>query len=68
MTDQKYVKYILNKFRNRNIVLMHAISAYPTKFENINLNIISEYKSYLKKIKKLYQVISSYDVGYLDAC
>ena len=36
---------------------MHAISAYPTKFENINLNIISEYKKLSEKNKKLYQVI-----------
>ena len=65
MTDQRYVKYILNKFRNRNIVLMHAISAYPTKFENINLGIISEYKKLSEKNKKIIPGYSSHDVGYL---
>ena len=64
MTDQKYVNYILNKFKNRNIVLMHAISSYPTKFENINLNIISEYKKLSEKNKNIIPGYSSHDVGY----
>ena len=67
MTDQKYVNYILNKFKNKNIVLMHAISAYPTKFENINFNVIAEYKKLADKNNKIKIGYSSHDVGELGS-
>ena len=47
MTNQKYLDYILNLFKK--IVLMHAVSSYPTKFENMNLNIIKLYSELSKK-------------------
>ena len=40
---------IFKKFKNQKVVLMHAVSAYPTKFENINLNIITKYKELSEK-------------------
>ena len=67
MTDQKYVNYILNKFKNQKVVLMHAVSAYPTKFENINLNIITKYKELSEKNNKIRVGYSSHDVGYLGS-
>ena len=67
MTDQKYLNYILNKFKNQKIVLMHAVSSYPTKFENINLNIVSKYKELAENNNKIRAGYSSHDVGYLGS-
>jgi sialic acid synthase SpsE len=35
---------IIKKAGNKNIILMHCVSAYPTKFEELNLKTISYYK------------------------
>ena len=67
MTDQKYVNYILNKFKNQKIVLMHAVSSYPTKFENINLNIVSKYKELAENNNKIRVGYSSHDIGFLGS-
>ena len=65
MTDQKYLDFILKLFRKKKIVLMHAISSYPTKFEDINLNILKKYIELSKDNKNIIPGYSSHDIGNL---
>ncbi len=65
MTDQKYLNFILKLFRKKKIVLMHAISSYPTKFEDINLNILKKYIELSKDNKNIIPGYSSHDIGNL---
>ena len=65
MTDQKYVKDIINKFRNlKKLYLMHAVSCYPCSFTDINLNIV---KNYAKINKNIIPGYSSHDPGYFGS-
>ena len=54
-SDIKLVLKILNKYKKQNITIMHCVSSYPAKKENLNLNIIDE-------IKKKF----NFPVGYSD--
>ena len=48
MTNENYVQFILKKFINfKKLYLLHAISAYPTFFTDININIIKNIINYL---------------------
>ena len=67
MTNQKYLDYILNLFKKKKIVLMHAVSSYPTKFENMNLNIIKLYSELSKNNKNIIPGYSSHDIGDLGS-
>lgn len=46
---------ILNKRSKKNITLLHCVSSYPTKLENLNLN-------FMKKLSKIF----NYPVGLSD--
>ena len=63
MTNEKYVNFILNIFKKKKIVLMHAVSAYPTSFSKINLGIVSKYKKISDSNKNIIPGYSSHDVG-----
>ena len=63
MTNQKYLNFILNTFKNKKIVLMHAISSYPTHFTDINLGILKNYVKYNEKNKNIIPGYSSHDIG-----
>ena len=63
MTNEKYINFILNRFKKKKIVLMHAISAYPTNFNNINLGIVNKYKRLSDNNKYIIPGYSSHDVG-----
>lgn len=67
MTNQKYLNFILNLFKKKKIVLMHAVSSYPTKFENINLNVLKSYSELSKKNKNIIPGYSSHDIGELGS-
>jgi len=58
MSTIKQIKLILTKlerFKKKNITIMHCVSSYPAKNKQLNLNIIDELK------KKF-----NYDIGYSD--
>ena len=63
MTNERYIGFILNLFKKKKIVLMHAISAYPAKFSNINIGIINKYKKLSDNNKNIIPGYSSHDVG-----
>ena len=63
MTNESYVKFVLNLFKNKKIVLMHAVSSYPTSFHNINLAIIHKYKNLSERNNNIIPGYSSHDVG-----
>lgn len=63
MTTQNYVDYIISKFKNKKLVLMHAISSYPTHFRNMNLSIINNYKKLSENNNNIIPGYSSHDVG-----
>lgn len=67
MTDQKYLDFILKTFKKKKIVLMHAISAYPTSFENMNLNIVKKYVKLSEDNKNIIPGYSSHDIGSLGS-
>lgn len=67
MTNQNYVDFILDLFKKKKIVLMHTVSAYPTKFENINFNILKNYVELSKHNKNIIPGYSSHDVGTLGS-
>jgi N-acetylneuraminate synthase len=46
---------------------MHAVSSYPTRFENININIVSKYKKLSENNNKIRVGYSSHDIGYLGS-
>ena len=54
-SDIKLILKKLNKNKKKDITIMHCVSSYPAKKENLNLNIIDE-------IKKNF----NYKVGYSD--
>ncbi len=58
MSNIKEIKQtieVLNKYKKNKITLMHCTTSYPTKLEEVNLNVMNEFK----KIFKL-------DIGYSD--
>ena len=66
MTTEKYVQNVVKIFKNtKKINLLHCISCYPTKFTDINLGIISNYKEMALKNKNIIPGYSSHDVGNL---
>lgn len=68
MTDEKYVKFILEYFKKfRKIYLLHAVSSYPTFFTNMNLNIIHKYKKLSHEYKNIIPGYSSHDIGNLGS-
>lgn len=63
MTTQNYVDYIISKFKNKKLVLMHTISSYPTYFRDMNLSIINNYKKLSENNNNIIPGYSSHDVG-----
>ena len=64
MTNQQYVNYIVQKFKKfKKLYLLHCVSAYPTSFFNMNLNIIDEYLKLSKIYKNIIPGYSSHDLG-----
>mgnify|MGYP001337424492 CR=1 FL=1 len=64
MTNQQYVNYIIKKFNKfQKLYLLHCVSAYPTSFFNMNLNIIDKYTKLSKKYKNIIPGYSSHDLG-----
>ena len=41
---------IIKKQKNKNIAILHCVSSYPTKSEEVNLNVINEYKEKIQGI------------------
>ena len=68
MTNENYVQFILKKFINfKKLYLLHAISAYPTFFTDININIIKKYYKLSLENKNIIPGYSSHDVGSLGS-
>ena len=66
MTNQNYINYILKLFKKfQKIYLLHAVSAYPTYFKDMNLNVIKNYVELSKNYKNIVPGYSSHDVGEL---
>lgn len=64
MTDEKYVQFVLNKFKKfKKVYLLHTISCYPTFFTDININIIKKYEQISLKKKNIIPGYSSHDIG-----
>ena len=65
MTNQKYIDFILRKFAKvKKLYLLHAISSYPTSYNNLNLDVIKYYKTLSNKKKNIIPGYSSHDPGY----
>ena len=67
MTNEKYLQFILNLFKKKKIVLMHAISSYPASFQDLNLDILRKYVDVSKKNKNIIPGYSSHDIGNLGS-
>lgn len=64
MTDEKYLKLIISKFKKfKKIYLLHAISSYPAHYDILNLNIIKRYENLSRKYKNIVPGYSSHDIG-----
>ena len=63
MADIKIIKKSINLLKNKDIVLLHCVSSYPTNPNNLNLNFIDS----LKKKFKLKIGFSDHTKGYLPA-
>ena len=67
MTSEKYLQFILNLFKKKKIVLMHAISSYPASFQDLNLDVLRKYVDVSKKNKNIIPGYSSHDIGNLGS-
>ena len=47
---------IINKYHNK-VIIMHCVSEYPTKLENINFQRINKLKKIFKKFDWNFQII-----------
>lgn len=48
MADIELIKKVVSLLGEENIALLHTVSTYPAKTENINLNVIKTYKQLFK--------------------
>ena len=55
LNQLKKILKIISRFGNKKIVIMHCVSSYPAKRENLNINVIDSLKNKFK-----------YRVGYSD--
>ena len=55
-SDIKLILKKLNKNKKKDITIMHCVSSYPAKKENLNLNIIDEIKKKILTIKLVTQI------------
>tara|TARA_Y100000741_G_scaffold342304_1_gene305200 strand:- start:1700 stop:3046 length:1347 start_codon:yes stop_codon:yes gene_type:complete len=64
MTNERYLKYIISRFKKfKKLYLLHAVSAYPTYYKTINLNVLKYYIQLSKKYKNIKPGYSSHDIG-----
>ena len=64
MTNEKYLKYIISKFKHfKKFYLLHAISAYPCFFSTANINVVKYYSKLSEKYKNIIPGYSSHDLG-----
>jgi N-acetylneuraminate synthase len=67
-TDQSYEEYVLKTFsRNKQIYLLHCISAYPTAIHDCNVAVVRHYAELSKKYPALIPGYSSHDLGSLGS-
>ena len=47
IADIKKSLEVLNKYKKKKIIILHCVSSYPTKVDELNLN-------FIKKINKIF--------------
>lgn len=63
-TDQSYEDYVLRTFaRNKQIYLLHCVSAYPTPLSDCNIAVVRHYAELSKKFPVIIPGYSSHDLG-----
>ena len=63
-TDKSYEDYILKTFAaNKNIYLLHCISAYPTPMNDCNVSVVKHYTELSKLFPSVIPGYSSHDMG-----
>jgi sialic acid synthase SpsE len=63
-TDKSYEDYILKTFAaNKNIYLLHCISAYPTPMSDCNVSVVKHYTELAKLFPSVIPGYSSHDMG-----
>ena len=57
MSDLDDIKKAYKKLKNSNLVLMQCTSLYPTKDNDVNLNVINTFKKFFKKTELGFLII-----------
>lgn len=68
MTNTKYLKSILRIFtKNKKLFILHCISSYPPKYEDLNFNTLIDYFNLKKNYPNIIPGYSSHETD-LDGC
>jgi sialic acid synthase SpsE len=63
-TEESYIQYVLETFaENKEIYLMHCVSAYPTPRSDCNVAIVKRYAEIARNDPRIIPSYSSHDVG-----